>query len=86
MQQWLNWLRYGGEQQLLHIGVEKPPMPYSDVNLLANLLHTVWFLPTVASCFAMRNLLAMPQNQFYHDYNVVVAAGSQAGIEKPYRR
>ncbi|WP_418251526.1 DEAD/DEAH box helicase [Gallibacterium anatis] len=80
VQQWLNWLRYGGEQQLLHIGVEKPPMPYSDVNLLANLLHTVWFLPTVASCFAMRNLLAMPQNQFYHDYKVVVAAGSQAGI------
>ncbi|WKS99249.1 restriction endonuclease [Gallibacterium salpingitidis] len=80
VQQWLNWLRYGGEQHLVHIGVEKPPMPYSDVNLLGNLLHTVWFLPSVAACFAMRNLLAQPQNQFYHDYKVVVAAGSQAGI------
>ncbi|MFZ7317907.1 DEAD/DEAH box helicase [Avibacterium avium] len=79
VQKWLNWLRYGGDQPL-QFGVEKPPMPYSDVNLLANLLHTVWFLPTVASCFAMRNLLAMPQNQFYHDYNVVVAAGTKAGV------
>lgn len=79
VQQWLNWLRYGGGQQL-NFGNEKPPMPYSDINLLANLLHTVWFLPTVASCFAMRNLLAMPQNQFYHDYNIVVAAGSKAGL------
>lgn len=80
VQQWLNWLRYGGEQQLSYTGMEKPPMPYSDVSLLGNLLHTVWFLPSVASCFAMRNLLAQPQNQFYHDYTVVVAAGSQAGI------
>ncbi|WP_410687430.1 DEAD/DEAH box helicase [Avibacterium paragallinarum] len=79
VQKWLNWLRYGGEHQL-NLRLDPPPMPYSDVNLLANLLHTVWFLPTVTSCFAMRNLLAMPQNQFYHDYNVVVAAGSQAGI------
>ncbi|WP_395896675.1 GIY-YIG nuclease family protein [Avibacterium sp. 20-126] len=79
VQKWLNWLRYGGEHQL-NLRLDPPPMPYSDVNLLANLLHTVWFLPTVTSCFAMRNLLAMPQNQFYHDYNVVVAAGAQAGI------
>ena len=28
----------------------------------------------------MRNLLAMKQIRFYHDYKVIVAAGSDAGI------
>jgi len=61
-------------------GAQKPPMPFSDVRLLNVLSHTFWFLPSVASCYAMRNLLSKKQNRFYHDYRVVVAAGSTAGI------
>jgi hypothetical protein len=64
----------------LKLGAQKPPMPFSDVRLLNVLSHTVWFLPSVASCYAMRNLLAKKQNHFYHDYKVVVAAGTAAGI------
>ncbi|WP_418733515.1 hypothetical protein [Ellagibacter sp.] len=59
---------------------EKPAMPFSDVRLLSVLGHTLWFLPNVAACFAMRNLLAERQNTFFHDYNVNVCAGSGAGI------
>jgi hypothetical protein len=55
-------------------------MPFSDVRLLNVLSHTFWFLPSVAACYAMRNLLAKRQNRFYHDYKVIVAAGSAAGI------
>ena len=55
-------------------------MPFSDSRLLRVLSHTFWFLPSVASCHAMRNLLAKKQNRFYHDYKVIVAAGSEAGI------
>ena len=55
-------------------------MPFSDARLLNVLSHTFWFLPSVASCHAMRNLLAKKQNRFYHDYKVIVAAGSAAGI------
>lgn len=58
----------------------KPVMPFSDVRLLNVLNHTFWFLPNVASCYAMRNLLAEQQNVFYHDYEVIVAAGNKAGI------
>ena len=58
----------------------KPVMPYSDVRLQSVLLHTLWFLPNVASCYAMANLLAEPQNLFYHDYKVNVCAGAAAGI------
>jgi len=64
----------------LKLGAKKPPLPYSDVRLLNVLSHTLWFLPSVASCYAMRNLLAKRQNRFYHDYKVIVAAGSAAGI------
>ena len=48
--------------------------------MLNVLSHTLWFLPNVASCFAMANLLAQRQNKFYHDYKVVVCAGTAAGI------
>ena len=58
----------------------KPVMPYSDSRLLKALLHTLWFLPNVASCYAMANLLAEPQNTFYHDFKVNVCAGSAAGV------
>jgi hypothetical protein len=64
----------------LKLGAQKPPMPFSDARLLNVLTHTFWFLPSVASCYAMRNLLAKKQNKFYSDYNVVVAAGNAAGI------
>lgn len=59
---------------------QKPVMPFSDVRLLEVLNHTFWFLPNVASCYAMRNLLSERQNVFYHDYAVNVAAGVKAGV------
>jgi len=58
----------------------RPPFPYSDVRLLPYLQHSFWFLPNVAACHAMANLLGEKQNVFWHDYQVVVAAGSSAGI------
>ena len=64
----------------LKLGAKKPPMPFSDVRLLNVLSHTFWFLPSIASCHAMKNLLKKRQNKFYHDYHVIVAAGSGAGI------
>ena len=58
----------------------RPPFPYSDVRLLPYLQHSFWFLPNVASCYAMANILGERQNVFWHDYEVVVAAGTAAGI------
>lgn len=83
VQKWLDLIR-GSYQETtvdnLKMGTEKPPMPFSDARLLNLLSHTFWFLPSVASCHAMRNLLLEKQNRFYHDYNVIVSAGSAAGI------
>ena len=57
---------------------KRPPMPYSDTRLLNVLNHTLWFLPNVASCYAMYNLLK--QDHFFNDYKVIVCAGTKAGI------
>ena len=56
----------------------KPPMPYSDIRLISALSHTFWFLPSVASCKAMGELLK--NHPFYKEYDVIVCAGNEAGM------
>ena len=83
VQKWLDLIRGSFKETAvddLKMGAEKPPMPFSDVTLLSTLTHTLWFLPNVASCEAMANLLAQRQNTFFHDYQVIVAAGNKAGM------
>ena len=84
VQKWLDLIRGSylpSNIDDLKLGQDKrPPMPYSDTRLLNVLTHTLWFLPNVASCFAMANLLAQKQNTFYHDYSINVCAGTKAGI------
>ncbi|MDR1786083.1 MAG: GIY-YIG nuclease family protein [Spirochaetaceae bacterium] len=83
VQKWLDLIRgalAAATVDNLKLGAEKPPMPFSDTRLLQILSHTFWFLPSVAACYAMKNLLSEKQNKFYHDYAVIVAAGSEAGM------
>ena len=84
VQKWLDLIRGSylpASIDDLKLGQDKrPPMPFSDTRLLNVLSHTLWFLPNVASCFAMANLLKQKQNRFYHNYKVVVCAGTGAGI------
>jgi len=83
VQKWLDLIRGAFQATTvdnLKLGAKKPPMPFSDVRLLNVLSHTFWFLPSVSSCYAMRKLLGKRQNRFYRDYQVIVAAGSAAGI------
>ena len=84
VQKWLDLIRGSylpSSVDDLKLGQDKrPPMPYSDTRLLNVLSHTLWFLPNVASCQAMANLLAQKQNAFYHDYKINVCAGANAGI------
>ena len=82
VQKWLNIIRgqhIPKEVEGLKTG-SPPPFPYSDVRLLPYLQHSFWFLPNVAACHAMANLLAEKHNIFWHEYQVVVAAGASAGI------
>ncbi len=82
VQKWLDIIRGGHaahSTELLKAGA-RPPFPYSDVRLLPYLQHSFWFLPSVAACHAMANLLAEKHNTFWRGYTVIVAAGTSAGI------
>jgi hypothetical protein len=82
VQKWLDIIRGANTAmaaEALKVG-SRPPFPYSDVRLLPYMQHSFWFLPDVASCHAMANLISERQNTFWHDYDVRVCAGSAAGI------
>lgn len=82
VQKWLDIIRgqYAPKShEYLKTGTPAP-FPYSDVRLLPYLQHSFWFLPNVAACHAMANLLEERHNTFWHDYTIIVAAGTQAGI------
>jgi hypothetical protein len=82
VQKWLDIIRGGyTAKSVAHLKTgTRPPFPYSDVRLLPYLQHSFWFLPNVAACHAMANLLAEKHNTFWHDYALIVAAGASAGI------
>ena len=83
VQKWLDLIRGAYSEQItsdLKLRSDRPPMPFSHAPLLRVLNHTFWFLPSVAACHAMRNLMQQRHNIFYHDYEVVVCAGAEAGI------
>ncbi|MCY4560754.1 MAG: DEAD/DEAH box helicase family protein [Flavobacteriaceae bacterium] len=83
VQKWLNLLR-GTEFETIYdnlkLGRSKPVLPFSDTRLLKVLNHTFWFLPSVSSCYAMKNLLEQPQNVFFQDYKIMVVAGKKVGV------
>jgi hypothetical protein len=82
VQKWLDLLR-GQDLSDLWASVSsanRPPLPFEDINLLTALQHTVWYLPSVDSCIAMRDLMRQTHNRFFNDYMIVVAAGNKAGM------
>lgn len=82
VQKWLDIIRGSYAPQNLDAlkAGSRPPFPYSDVRLLPYLNHAFWFLPSVAACEAMKNLLEEKQNVFWQKYRVIVAAGIDAGL------
>lgn len=82
VQKWLNIIRGAHlptQVDAMRMGT-RPPFPYSDARMLPYLQHSFWFLPNVAACDAMANLLNERQNVFWHEYDVRVVAGPGAGI------
>ena len=59
---------------------KRPPFPYSDARILPYMQHSFWFMPNVASCHAMANLLSEKHNVYWHDYDILSVAGTGAGI------
>lgn len=56
---------------------DKPPFPFEAVRFKEAAKHSVWYMNSVASCFAMADLLQA--HPFFSQFEVVVAAGPKAG-------
>lgn len=84
VQQWVDFIcgnyKGGIYNDVKVFNGQKSSVPFSNENLIDTLRHTFWFLPKVDSCYAMRNLLQEPQNSFFNDYQIIVAAGNHAGM------
>lgn len=82
VQKWLDIIRgsYMPTQVDALKAGERPPFPYSDTRLLPYLQHSLWMLPWTAACSAMENLLAEPQNVFWHDYAVINVSAPGVGV------
>ena len=59
------------------IAGQKPPFPYESPVFTGQIRHSVWYMPSVASCFSMRDML--DSHPYFSGFEVVVAAGSAAG-------
>lgn len=82
VQKWLDLIRGAHAPSQLDAmkAGSRPPFPYADARLLPYMQHSFWFLPTVAACEAMANLLKARHNTYWHAYDVLVVAGSAAGV------
>lgn len=83
VQKWLQIVRGKGDAAQILGDLKKgtkPPFPYSDVRLLPYMNHSLWSMPSRASCDAMENLLADKQNVFWHDYKVVNLSAPHIGV------
>jgi len=77
---WLDFMR--GE--FFVAGGEKPVLPYYDLELKRALRHVVWYLPNVASCEAMLDLLKGGYHSNFfrgkNGYEVNTAFGDYTGV------
>lgn len=86
VQKWLDIMRGDFSNMTvasLKTDIRRVPLPYQDPVLRDKLQHTLWYLPDVAACEAMYNLLHKSQNRFYCDEKnskyVICCAGSNVG-------
>ena len=76
IQKWIDWLHKPVNPR----EPSRHPGPFANPKLRGSLNHTVWHLPDVNSCRAMKKLLDSPENPFFHDFKVICAAGARAGV------
>jgi hypothetical protein len=56
---------------------KKAPFPYESPDFTDTIRHSVWYMPDVASCYAMRDLLE--GHPYFSGFEIHVAAGNKAG-------
>ncbi|MAU82989.1 MAG: hypothetical protein CME34_14165 [Gordonia sp.] len=65
------------QMKLQVLAQDKPPFPYEAHRFKSAVRHAVWYLPGVAACFAMAEMLR--EHPYFSQFEIVVAAGNKAG-------
>jgi hypothetical protein len=67
-----------GEQEKMEVVAgQKAPFPYESPDFGDAIKHSVWYMPDVASCIAMGEMLR--GHPYFSGFEIVVAAGDKAG-------
>jgi len=69
--------KLSGQMKALIVVGQKPPFPYEAPLFREAVTHSVWYLPDVAACHAMRD--SLDAHPYFSGFEVVVAAGAKAG-------
>ena len=83
VQKWIYHIRdqYNETENNFNPHKKTPRFPFADKSFISYLKHTIWFLPDVSSCYAMKNLLQQEQNDFFNkNYKIILMAGNNAGV------
>lgn len=83
VQKWIDMIRGVGFETIysnLKSRKDIPVLPFYDSKLNKILRHTLWYLPSIAACEAMKALLEDKGNDFFSDYEIILAAGKTPGI------
>ncbi len=74
---WLSFIK--GQYNIEHnLKIKKPILPFFDSHMIYALRHTFWFLPNIAACEAMAEMLK--KDSFFKEYIIIVCAGNTIGI------
>lgn len=66
------------QMKLKIVAGQKPPFPYQAPVFAKAIIHSVWYMNDVASCFSMRD--ALQRHPYFSTFEIVVAAGSGVGM------
>ena len=83
VQKWIYHIRdqYNETENNFNPHKKNARFPFADKSFISYLKHTIWFLPDVSSCYAMKNLLQQEQNDFFNkNYKIILMAGNNAGV------
>lgn len=82
VQKWLDIIRGADKSQIVDALKQggRSFFPYSDTRLLPYMNHSLWMLPRKASCAAMANLLAEPQNNWWRQFTVINVSADGVGV------
>lgn len=79
VQKWIDFITEKDIERSIKHQTNNVYLPFSNADLKELLQHTIWFLPDIASCYAMYDLLHSRANTYFRKYKIALVAGNKCG-------